>query len=272
MPYADVAGDVRLFYTDDHTDDGTSERPPLLLVHGWGTDSHQWSWHIDALTAAGHRVIAPDLRGHGYSSVPETGNTPRAMAADLKALLDVLGVRQVVAIGHSMGAQVVSFLAVEHPDRVRALVAVDPGYGMSDDIARGFPRMVASLRGPRPHEAAEAIDEWCTNAATPAVVRRWHKRRLHGMAPHVLAEAMEAMFVAPDAIGARPASEEYLVRRTCPVLSIWSDAGRAAWESRLLKDPASRVVCWEGSSHRLHEERPAEFVHLVTGWLRRVAA
>ncbi|MEV4285025.1 alpha/beta hydrolase [Nonomuraea bangladeshensis] len=270
MAYADVAGDVRLFYTDDGT--GDAERPPLLLVHGWGTDSHQWSWHIDALTAAGHRVIAPDLRGHGYSSVPETGNTPRAMAADLKALLDGLGVRQVVAVGHSMGAQVVSVLAVEHPDRVRALVAVDPGYGMSDDIVRGFPRMVAGLRGPRPHEAAEAIDEWCTNAATPAVVRRWHKRRLHGMAPHVLAEAMEAMFTAPDAIGARPASEEYLARRTCPVLSIWSDAGRASWEAGLLKDPASKVVCWEGSSHRLHEERPAEFVHLVTGWLRRVAA
>ncbi|TMR98143.1 alpha/beta fold hydrolase [Nonomuraea basaltis] len=264
MPYADVGGNVRLFYTDDGSGDG----PPLLLVHGWGTDSHQWSWHIDALTAAGYRVIAADLRGHGYSSVPETGNTPRMMAEDLHALLDRLGIPRVVAIGHSMGAQVVSILAVEHPERVRALVVLDPGYGITADIARGFPRLIEGLRGEDPHAAAEAIDEWCTNAATPAVIRRWHKRRLYGMPPHVLAQAFEALFVGPDAIGLRPASDDYLARRQCPVLSIWADPGRADWEAGLLKDPASKIVCWEGSSHRLHEERPAEFTLLVGGWLR----
>ncbi|WP_327583071.1 alpha/beta hydrolase [Nonomuraea sp. NBC_00507] len=266
MPYADVGDGIRIFYTDDGSGDG----PPLLLVHGWGTDSHQWSWHIDALAAAGRRVIAADLRGHGYSSVPATGNTPRMMAEDLNALLDRLGIPQVVAVGHSMGGQVVSILAVEHPDRVRALVALDPGYGITDDIAQGFPQMIEGLRGEQPHAVAEAIDEWCTNAATPAVIRRWHKRRLYGMPPHVLAQAFEAMFTAPDAIGVRPASDDYLARRRCPVLSIWADPGRASWEAGLLKVPKSKVVCWEGSSHRLHEERPAEFVHLVGGWLRRL--
>lgn len=264
MPYADVGGDIRLFYTDDGSGDG----PPLLLVHGWGTDSHQWSWHIDALTAAGRRVIAVDLRGHGYSSVPETGNTPRMMAEDLNVLLDRLGIPEAIPVGHSMGGQVVSILAVEHPERVRALVALDPGYGITDDIARGFPKMIAGLRGERPHAMAEAIDQWCTNAATPAVLRRWHKRRLYGMPPHVLAQAFEAMFLEDGAIGLRPATDDYLARRRCPVLSIWADQERANWEAGLLKEPASKVVCWEGSSHRLHEERPAEFVHLLGGWLR----
>ncbi|MGN9839339.1 alpha/beta fold hydrolase [Nonomuraea sp. H19] len=264
MPYADVDENIKLFYTDDGAGDG----PPLLLVHGWGADSHQWSWHIDAL-AARHRVIAVDLRGHGYSSVPETGNTPRMMAADLHVLLDrCLGIPQVVAVGHSMGAQVVSILAVEHPERLHGLVALDPGYGVTAEIARGFPKMIAGLRGERANAVAEKIDEWCTNAATPAVIRRWHKRRLHGMPPHVLAQAFEAMFMVPDAIGTCPAGDDYLARRRCPVLSIWADQGRASWEAGLLKNPASKVVCWEGSSHRLHEERPAEFVHLVSGWLR----
>ncbi|MEQ4716174.1 alpha/beta hydrolase [Nonomuraea sp. B19D2] len=261
MPYADVGGDIRLFYTDD------GDGPPLLLVHGWGADSHQWSWHIDALAAA-HRVVAVDLRGHGYSSVPEDGNTPRMMAEDLRVLLESLGIPQVIAVGHSMGAQVVSILAVEHPELVRALVAVDPGYGMTDEIAQSFPRMIAGLRGEHAHAVAERIDEWCTNAGTPPVLRRWHKRRLYGMPPHVLAQAFEAMFTARDAIGLRPASDGYLVRRQCPVLSIWSDRERASWESGLLKDPASKVVCWEGASHRLHEERPEEFVSLVEEWLR----
>jgi pimeloyl-ACP methyl ester carboxylesterase len=265
MPYADVSGNIRLFYTDD------GEGPPLLLVHGWGTDSHQWSWHIDAL-AAGHRVIAVDLRGHGYSSVPETGNTPRMMAADLRDLLDHLGLSQVVAVGHSMGGQVVSILAVEHPGRVRGVVALDPGYGLAAEIARGFSQMIAGLRGEHPHAAAERIDEWCTNAATPAVIRRWHKRRLYGMPPHVLVQAFEAMFTGQDAIGVRPASDDYLARRQCPVLSIWADPGRASWEAGLLKDPASKIVCWDGSSHRLHEERPGEFVNVLEGWLRGLPA
>ncbi|MFC4007464.1 alpha/beta fold hydrolase [Nonomuraea purpurea] len=266
MPYADLSGNIRLFYTDDAPQ---TDGPPLLLVHGWGTDSHQWSWHIDAL-AARHRVIAADLRGHGYSTVPETGNTPRMMAEDLRGLLDHLDVPQVIAVGHSMGGQVVSILAVEHPERVRALVALDPGYGMAAPVPDGFPRMIAGLRGPHPHAAAEKIDEWCTNAATPAVIRRWHKRRLYGMPPHVLVQAFEAMFTDPGAIGVRPAGDDYLARRACPVLSIWADRERASWEAGLLKDGLSTVMCWEGSSHRLHEERPAEFVLVLERWLRRI--
>ncbi|RSN15763.1 alpha/beta hydrolase [Nonomuraea sp. WAC 01424] len=266
MPHAEISPTIRLFYTDDGSGGGPDD-PPLLLVHGWGADSHQWSWHIDAL-APGHRVLAVDLRGHGYSSVPETGNTPRAMAEDLDVLLDRLDVPEVIAVGHSMGGQVVSILAVEHPGRVRALVTLDPGYGMTQDLAGSFPEMIAGLRGEHAHAVAEEIDRWCTTSATPAVIRRWHKRRLYGMPPHVLAEAFEAMFTAPGAIGVRPASDDHLARRNCPALSIWADPGRAAWEEGLLKQPGSKVVCWEGSGHRLHEERPAEFVRLLEGWLR----
>ncbi|MFI6497699.1 alpha/beta fold hydrolase [Nonomuraea typhae] len=262
MPYAHAGEDVRLFYTDD----GAGEGPPLLLVHGWGADSHQWSWHLDAL-ARRRRVIAADLRGHGYSSVPPEGNTPRRMAADLAALLDALGIDRVAAVGHSMGGQVVSILAVEHPGLVERLVAVDPGYGMAPELAGMLQETVTALRSERAHEAAVELDRWCTNRRTPPVIRRWHRRRLSGMPPHVLAQAFEAMFVLPEAIGVRPASDAYLARRRCPVLALWHDPAQAAWESGLLEHPDSAVVVWEGASHRLHEERPEEFTELLLGWL-----
>jgi pimeloyl-ACP methyl ester carboxylesterase len=264
VAFADL-GDVRLFYTDD----GSREGVPLLLVHGWGADSHEWSWHLPQLSA-GHRVIAPDLRGHGYSTVPGSGYQPRDLAGDLVRLLDHLGIDTVIPIGHSMGGQLVSILAVEHAARVPALVCVEPGYGIDSSIAAIFPQLLAGLRGEQANVTAVQMDEWSYTPASPPALKQWHTRRLLGMRPHVLADAFAGMFTDPDQIGVRPASEEYLSRRACPVLSFWSDPAQAAWEQGLFKHPASTAVSWPGSGHRLHEERPAEFLLVVTNWLAKL--
>lgn len=258
--FFEVSG-ARLFYTDD------GSGAPLLLVHGWGADSHQWVHHLPELTTE-HRVIAPDLRGHGYSTAPPSGNTPAAMAEDLAALLDRLGVAECVAVGHSMGAVVASHLAVEHPRLVRALVAVDPGYGYPPEIGRNSLRLLAALRGRDPVAAAVRIDRWCYTPDSPAWLREWHRRRLLATSPQVLAEAFEALWSGPEAIGTRQAADAYLVRRGCPVLSFWASPEQAAWEESLLKHPASRVLHWQDSGHRLHEERPAAFVAALSDWLR----
>jgi pimeloyl-ACP methyl ester carboxylesterase len=270
MAFADLEG-VRLFYTDDGPSGAAT---PLLLVHGWGADGHEWSWHLQGLSAD-RRVITPDLRGHGYSSAPATGFHPREMAGDLLRLLDRLGIDAVVAVGHSMGAQVVSVLAVEHPARVRALICVEPGYGFDGAVAAALPEMARRLAEPDAGDAgavAVMMDEWSYTPASPPMLRSWHARRLLAMRPHVLAEAFAAMFTGPGQFGVRPAADAYLARRTCPVLSFWADPARSAWERGLFKDPASTAVTWPGSGHRLHEERPAEFVLVVTEWLTTLGA
>jgi pimeloyl-ACP methyl ester carboxylesterase len=258
-------GDVRLF----HTDDGAGETT-LLLVHGWGADSHEWVHHIPDL-ARRHRVIAVDMRGHGYSSAPPSGNVPRQMAEDLRRLCDRLGVTSCVPVGHSMGAQVVSHLAVEHPELVQAVVVVDPGYGFPDEIAAAFPGLTKALKEGDTAAEAVRIDRWCYTPASPAWLREWHRRRLLATPPHVLIESYEALLSAPDALGHRANAEPYLARRSCPVLAFWFDPAQAAWERALFTDPRSRTVVWEGSGHRLHEERPAEFVLVVDNWLRSLA-
>ncbi|HEU5158869.1 MAG TPA: alpha/beta hydrolase [Streptosporangiaceae bacterium] len=267
MAFADL-GDVRLFYTDD---DPSGTATPLLLVHGWGADGHEWSWHIPQLSAD-RRVIAPDLRGHGYSSAPASGFHPRDMTEDLLRLLDRLGIDEVIAIGHSMGAQIVSILAVEHPARVRALVCVEPGYGFDGAVAAGLPEMARRLEEGDTGAVAVWMDEWSYTPASPPMLRHWHARRLLAMRPHVLAESFAAMFTGPDQIGVRPATDAYLARRACPVLSLWSDPDRGAWEQELFKDPASAAIAWPGSGHRPHEERPAEFLLVVARWLAKLEA
>src|SRR3954447_24192407 len=114
---------VRLFATDEGIGG-----PPILFVHGWTCDSHDWTYQLPAFTD--RRVIAVDLRGHGRSSVPDGGYTAKQMAADVAALLGQLETGPVVAVGHSMGGAVVTALAVEHAQLVAGCVNVDPALGL----------------------------------------------------------------------------------------------------------------------------------------------
>jgi pimeloyl-ACP methyl ester carboxylesterase len=119
---------------------GDPEAPPLLLVHGW--PQHWWMWrrHIEPL-ARTHRVIAPDLRGFGWTAAPPGGYDPEVFAADLVALLDALGVEGPVDyMGHDWGAWTGFMLALRHRERVRRLLAA----GIVHPFVRPTPRSLLS--------------------------------------------------------------------------------------------------------------------------------
>ena len=105
---------------------GADGNPPLIAVHGITASSRSWLPVARALTGRA-TLVAPDLRGRGASrGLPAPyGSVPHV--ADVLALLDRLELDRAVLVGHSLGAYIVSRLAVEHPDRVRALVLVDGG-------------------------------------------------------------------------------------------------------------------------------------------------
>lgn len=103
--------------------DGDPAAPAVLLLHGLGRDGSDLA-AVGAALAPRHRVIAPDLRGHGGSGRAQRyGFGP--MREDAVGLLDALGVDRADVVGHSMGATVAWLLAEEHPDRVRRLVVLD---------------------------------------------------------------------------------------------------------------------------------------------------
>lgn len=104
---------------------GAVEAPVVLAVHGI-TSSHL-TWPLLAAALPEVTLVAPDLRGRGWSNgLPGPYGMP-AHAEDLVAVLDALGVDQVVAVGHSMGGFASLVLADRHPDRVSSLVLVDGG-------------------------------------------------------------------------------------------------------------------------------------------------
>lgn len=253
-------GRIRLFCTDL----GPAAAPALLLVHGWGGDGREWSRHAEEL-AGTFRVIVPDLRGHGRSEVPRDDNTPAAMADDLAALIDVLGAEPVVAVGHSMGGQVVNLLAVRRPDTVRSVVALDPAHGAHGTEVDGIPGRLAEYRA----NGARAAASFVAGAFAPdaqAGLRTAHVRTLLGTPDHVIAQAYAGMYTDPGAVGVRPRSEEYLRRRLQPALTVWTSEEAATWERTTLHVPGSRVDHWAGTGHYLHEERAERTIRLLGDW------
>jgi pimeloyl-ACP methyl ester carboxylesterase len=100
------------------------EGPPVLLLHGW--PQHWYLWRdVIPLVAPHARVIAPDFRGFGWSEVPETGYEKIQLARDVIALLDELGIDEFTVAGHDWGGYVGFLLAMEHPDRIKGLLAAN---------------------------------------------------------------------------------------------------------------------------------------------------
>ncbi|WP_017536803.1 alpha/beta fold hydrolase [Nocardiopsis halophila] len=131
-----LSGEVPLRYAVEGDPAAPGEAPPVLLLHGYGSN-HELNWLRTGWPAAleGRALIAPDLRGHGGSGKPgdDGAYTPERIAGDMVRLLDALGADRVDAVGYSMGARNAWELALRHPGRVRRLVLA--GFGPRDPFA-----------------------------------------------------------------------------------------------------------------------------------------
>ena len=104
---------------------GNPAGPPVVLVHGL-MGSHHWFDRISPLLEPTHRLIAIDLLGCGGSAKPGQGTySVENQAAALGEVVKSLGLRQVTAVGHSLGGAVVTSLAEQSPDLVGRLVIID---------------------------------------------------------------------------------------------------------------------------------------------------
>src|SRR2546423_2388782 len=115
------------------------EGRPVILAHGFPELWYSWRHQLPALAAAGYRVLAPDMRGYGRSSIPADVDAYdlATVGADLLGLLDDLGEDKGVFIGHDWGAAAVWHLARAHPGRVAGVV------GMSVPFFPGTPTVAA---------------------------------------------------------------------------------------------------------------------------------
>ncbi len=112
--YAEVNG-INLYY-ETH---GVGR--PMILLHG-GLGSGEMFGPILPALSESHRVIAPDLQGHGRTADIDRPIDMRLMADDIAALIDHLGLEKPDLVGYSLGGGVAFFTAVRHPEKVGRLV------------------------------------------------------------------------------------------------------------------------------------------------------
>jgi YbgC/YbaW family acyl-CoA thioester hydrolase len=129
---------------------------PILFVHGYPLDRTIWREQIDALE--GFRRIAPDLRGMGQSDAPDLGYGMALYAADLAALLDALGIDDVVLCGLSMGGYIALEFLRQWRSRVRGLVLMDTrAEADSPEMRRARDAAAATARERGAAAVAEAL-------------------------------------------------------------------------------------------------------------------
>lgn len=125
---------------------GPVDGPPIVLVHGWGIHAHLWRQTLPALIAAGHRVHALDLPGHGLSDRPvDPGSyTLMRMTDHLAAFFDAVAVERAHVVAQSMGGRIAIELALQAPARVRGLALYGSvGFGVTPRALALVPRLPA---------------------------------------------------------------------------------------------------------------------------------
>jgi non-heme chloroperoxidase len=114
MPYITTSDGTEIYYTDH----GSGR--PVLFSHGWPLSSEAWQTELKLVADAGYRAIAHDRRGHGRSTKTYGGNDIDTYAGDVRDLVEVLDLKDLVVVGHSTGGgEAVAYASRYGAGRVR---------------------------------------------------------------------------------------------------------------------------------------------------------
>ncbi len=263
---------LSLSYLD--TDPEATNKPVVLLLHGFPDKAEMWSGVMAHLHESGYRCIAPDTVGHGDSAMATRVADYRMseVTSDFIALLDQLNLQEVALVGHDWGAVLAWYLSIYFPQRVSRLVAVSVGHPSSyahaglEQKLRGWYTLFFQLRG---------VTEYLMLRNGPTSLSR-----LLSLHPEI-SEVMERMrrpgrFTAT--LNLYRANMKDLLLKTypaaqCPVLGIWSKQDAYLTErqmrgsSRFVNAPLKVEVIPGG--HWIPLDQPETIARLTTEFLQQ---
>lgn len=241
---------------------------PLLFVHGFPLDGTLWQPQVDALSDE-YRVIVPDLRGFGGSTV-SLAMTMEQYADDLRAFLDELRIDEVVLVGLSMGGYVALAFCRLAPNRLRGLVLVDTRPQADSDEARA--NRTATARQVMEDGAAALADSMLDRLVSPATLKN-QPDLVSSIRDMMARQSVFGIVAALYGMAERRDSRPMLGDISVPTLVVVGAddviTPVAEAESMVEAIPGSELVVIPDAGHLSNLEQPRAFNRAVREFLAR---
>ena len=277
-----VSPDDRVTYVGDlafHTRVWSENGHPIVLLHGLASSGRIWDL-MAPLLAQQFQVIAIDQRGHGESDKPDTGYDLPTFVADLRGVIQALGLERPALVGHSWGGNLILQYAVTYPDAVSHLVLVDGGFiemqlrdGMTwevaekqmapPDISMPLPAFVERMRtrlgSIYSDELRDAIlgNVWIDQRGIvrPHLTRERHLQIARALWEHRPSQIYEKVACPTLVVAAEPPNPT-------------ADPDRLRWKRRALalaeqRLPRSRILWMRETIHDIPLHRPADLASAI---------
>ena len=209
--------------------------------------------------AANAEAILYDLRGHGMSERPASHYAVPELVADLAALLDALGKREVALVGNSFGGLIALAFAATHPERVSRIALIDAHDG-TDGWAAQMTSTLALRGDARDSKIAESFQSWLGR----------HSERKRTRLARAAEALVEGTSLISDLNASPPLTADALARIRCPVLALYGEKSdvrdRGEWLARTL--PACSLQILPGCTHSVLWEATGEVRERIVEFLR----
>jgi esterase len=263
-----------------YRDWGDPAAPPLVLLHGFTGNAHQWDTFARTMTDR-YRVLALDQRGHGETGwPPDQGYSAARVREDFIAFVATLGLERLAVVGFSFGCEVAYGYAVMHPARVSRLVLVEPGDPPDTPAVRAATAAFRALptvfdspdaavtsfasAGLAPAAPADELRHWVLSGLTSQPDGRWSWR-------------VDPVLLHPDPQGRERLTHgsemmwRLLPQVACPTLLVRGAASAHTPVDDVTRMvavmPEARVVSVPQAGHWVPLDNPASFARLVRNFL-----
>lgn len=238
--------------------------PDIVLLHPNRTNARVWDFFVKAC-ATSHRVLAPELRGHGRSSWESDDWSIDTHLADVVALLEHVVTSPPLLVGAATGGNLALLVASERPELVSGIVVIDPGLSLDRALSESVQRQI--------NREAEFADLDEARARLP-FSERWSDQMKDHFTHYSFAPTADGRVrwrYSVDAARLTEASLEHpiwdRIDVTCPALIVRGAESPAFTPDRLdqlvAHVPHARSEVIDGAGHRVPQDAPTELARLV---------
>jgi pimeloyl-ACP methyl ester carboxylesterase len=239
----------------------------LLFVHGWSCDSRYWREQVPHF-AEEYRVITMDLAGHGNSGQQRKVYSLDGFAQDVKAVIEAVGPKQVILIGHSFGGEIVASAARSEPEKVIGIIGADTLHNLDETFSKEEGCKLIGLDGFK-KDFKPAVREFVKQMMGKDVrpeLSNWILSDMSSAPPQAAISALE------EYVGAIADKKTINIFREVkvPVICINADLWPTHIEANRRYMMSFDVKIMKGAGHFLMLERPEEFNRLLDSSIKEI--